>query len=108
VFEAYKQWKLFSSTPITRYFGFSVGSDCLWLEKDVSLNVDISLLIPHEAIESEDFSNLCKKQISCKDRFVCLSLHFGDSIDDDVVDKMEKALEDELETHSYDDGRERS
>jgi hypothetical protein len=36
-------------------------------------------------------------------------LHFGDSIDDDVVDnKMEKALEDELETHSYDDGRERS
>jgi hypothetical protein len=23
-----------------RYFGFLVGSDCFWLEKDVSLNVD--------------------------------------------------------------------
>ncbi len=46
VFEAYKQRKLFYSTRITRYFDFSVGSDCLWLENDVSLNVDTFLLVP--------------------------------------------------------------
>jgi hypothetical protein len=61
MFEAYKQRKLFCSTPTIRNFGFSVGSDYFWLEKDVLLNVDTFLLVPHEAIELEDFNNLCKR-----------------------------------------------
>jgi hypothetical protein len=44
----------------TRYFGSSVGSDYFWCEKDVSPNVEMSLLVRHEAIEHEGFNNICK------------------------------------------------
>ncbi len=93
--EAYKQWRFFCSIFVTRYFAFSVGSDYFWFENDVLLNVKTFLSIPLETIEQEGINNLCKKQISCKDVFVCSSLHSRDSIDDDDVDNMmEVNLED--------------
>jgi hypothetical protein len=40
---------------------------------------------------------------------MCSNLHSKDSHDDDDVDnRMEAYLEDELETYNFDDGRERS
>jgi uncharacterized Fe-S cluster-containing protein len=71
--------------------------------------VKTSLLVPLEIIKQDGFSNLRKRKISYRDLFVCLSLHFGDSIDDDDVDNMmETNLEDESNTYNSNDGRERS
>jgi hypothetical protein len=62
VFEAYKHQRLFGLIPGTRYFGFSIGSDCFWPKKDVSLNVETSLLVPLETIKHEG-STMCIKDL---------------------------------------------
>ncbi len=94
--EAYKQWRFFCSIFCSEVFCIFSWKWFFWFENDVLLSEKTFLSIPLETIEQEGINNLCKKQISCKDVFVCSSLHFGDSIDDDDVDnRMEVDLEDE-------------
>ncbi len=71
MFEAYKHQRLFGLTPGTRYFGFSIGSDCFWPKKDVSLNVKTSLLVPLEIIKHEG-STMCIKDEFLVGTYLCV------------------------------------
>ncbi len=53
-----------------RYFGFLIRSDCFWPEKDVSLNVEMSLLVPLETIEHEG-STICIKDGFLVGTYLC-------------------------------------
>ncbi len=71
VFEAYKHRRLFCSILGVRYFGFLIGSDCFWPKKDVSLNVETSLLVPLETIKHEG-STICIKDEFLVGTYLCV------------------------------------
>ncbi len=68
VHEAFEEQKLFCPTSIARYCRSTVGMEVFWPFKDVSLNVELVVIVFDKGnLTMHAMNNLANKRVSCKD-----------------------------------------